>query len=151
MVLAGDLVARRTGRREGGSVRSDQSPSRCYLCGLPIPNEIVSPSHPLFGTIDHIIPRSRNGPEATFNRVPAHRLCNSRKGDQVIDPEQFAIERHQEIVPLLESFGRKVRSKGKRSAIQRVLEGWPAWAPRHMKEVGNISLQRWADDGGAVF
>ena len=131
------------------AIRSD--PATCCLCGFLIPNNIVSPSHPLFGTIDHIIPTSRGGPDSVFNRAPAHRLCNERKGDQIIDPEQFATERQQEIIPLLESFGCQVGTKGKRSAIQRVLRGWPSWAPHHKKEIGDVNLQRWADDGGAVL
>ena len=32
------------------------NPAWCYLCGLPIPRDIVSPTHPLFGTVDHTIP-----------------------------------------------------------------------------------------------
>ena len=99
-------------KRSNRAIRSN--PSMCYLCGLPIPNDIVTPSHPLFGTIDHIIRTSRNGPDAAFNRAPAHRLCNARKGDQIIDPEQFAAERHQEMIPLLESFGRKFEASRER-------------------------------------
>ncbi|HJZ97448.1 MAG TPA: hypothetical protein VKE70_13155 [Candidatus Solibacter sp.] len=51
-------------------------PSWCYLCGLPIPSEIVSHAHPLFETVDHLIATSRNGRDALFNRAPAHRICS---------------------------------------------------------------------------
>lgn len=52
----------------------------CHLCGYPIPDWIVSPTHPLFGTIDHVIPRSLGGKNYAANRAPAHRFCNSRRG-----------------------------------------------------------------------
>jgi HNH endonuclease len=125
-------------------------PRWCSLCGLAIPQEIVSPSHPLFGTIDHTIARSNKGPDSVFNRAPAHRICNKLKGNRMIDPEAFAAERHRDIVPLLESLGRKIRSRDRAAAIRRVVEGWPAWAPSYKKEADRIQLQRWIDDGGRV-
>jgi 5-methylcytosine-specific restriction endonuclease McrA len=100
------------------------NPAWCSLCGLAIPAQIVSPSHPLFGTIDHTIPRSKNGPDRVSNRAPAHRLCNERKGNAVIDPEEFAAERHKEVIPLLESFGRKIRRRDRLAAIRRVIAAW---------------------------
>jgi 5-methylcytosine-specific restriction endonuclease McrA len=68
------------------------NPYWCYLCGLPIPAEIVSPSHPLFETVDHVIPVSRNDRDMVRNRAPAHRVCNLAKGNGMIDPEVFAAE-----------------------------------------------------------
>jgi 5-methylcytosine-specific restriction endonuclease McrA len=46
----------------------------CGICGEPVSLESF--------TIDHIIPVSRRGPHLFDNLQPAHRSCNSRKGDQ---------------------------------------------------------------------
>ena len=124
------------------------NPAWCYLCGLPIPDEIASPRHPLFGTVDHIIPRSRNGTDALYNRAPAHRLCNARKGNSMIHPEEFALELRRIVLPLLESLGRKVTERVMRAAIRRVLQTWPAWAPTCRREAGRVAIQRWEDEGG---
>lgn len=136
-------MKRRYRRRTGRS-----NLSRCHLCGLPIPIEIVSSTHPLFGTVDHIIPISRNGPEAPFNRAPSHRLCNEKKADRIIDPEQFAAERQSEIGPLLEAVGRRITPGKKHAAILWVVQEWPIWALCYSKEMGGLSLRRWEDDGG---
>jgi hypothetical protein len=55
----------------------------CHICGLPIPSDIVSANHPLFGTIDHILPKCAGGTDKAANRAPAHRWCNQRKSDRV--------------------------------------------------------------------
>lgn len=55
----------------------------CALCGLPIPDWLVSSSHPLFGTVDHIIPVSVKGQNVPSNRQPAHRVCNQTKGNDL--------------------------------------------------------------------
>lgn len=58
----------------------------CHICGLPIPFVIVDPRHPLVGTIDHVIPRSRGGKDCAANRAPAHRCCNThKKSDDLTD------------------------------------------------------------------
>lgn len=57
----------------------------CHICGLPIPEWLVDCCHPLFGTIDHLVPRSHGGPDIGANRAPAHKLCNSRRGTAEID------------------------------------------------------------------
>ncbi|QDF17443.1 HNH endonuclease [Gordonia phage Coeur] len=46
----------------------------CHLCGRPGAT-----------TADHVIPRSRHGPDALDNLRPAHRLCNQRRGDMPLD------------------------------------------------------------------
>ncbi len=135
-------------RKHKNALRAD--PSLCYLCGLPIPADIVSPSHPLFGTVDHIVPRSRNGPDALHNRVPAHRICNAVKGNRMINPEEFAAELHLRIVPLLRSFGCEIKHRGRAAAIRRVVQAWHTWAPAYRKEAESLSLQRWVDDGGTA-
>jgi hypothetical protein len=145
--IAGSKTLRMMKNRQR-AVRAN--PAWCYLCGLSIPDDIVSPSHPLFGTIDHTIPRSRSGPDALHNRAPAHRLCNQEKGNRMIDPEAFASGLHRKIIPFLESRGRKVKGKEQAAAIRRVVEGWPSWAPTYRQQTKKFELQRWADDGGSV-
>lgn|SRR5581483_1523053 len=127
------------------------SPDWCYLCGFPIPAEIASSRHPLFGTVDHIIPLSRSGPDVMANRAPAHRLCNERKGHFLVDPQEFALELRSMVVPLLESLGYQVTRKLQRSALSRAIRSWPSWAPRPRREPGFVAFHRWEDDGGNVF
>src|SRR5258708_6773521 len=110
------------------------NPAWCYLCGLPIPDDIASSRHPLFGTVDHVIPRSRNGADALNNRLPAHRLCNQQKGDHMVHREEFALELCGRVLPLLESVGCKVTQRMQRAAIRRVLGAWPVWAPVSRRE-----------------
>lgn len=57
----------------------------CHLCGLPIPSWIVAASHPLYGTVDHVQPRSLGGTNRAENRSPAHRCCNNLRGTREID------------------------------------------------------------------
>ena len=127
------------------------NPAWCYLCGLPIPGEIVSHRHPLFGTVDHVIPLSRNGTDALYNRAPAHRLCNERKGNGMVHPEEFALELRGRVLALLESLGCKVTERVRRAAIRRVLQGWPTWIPTCRREAGRVAIQRWEDEGGSLW
>ena len=82
-----------TGEEEGGCVkgaarwaksskRMCQAADRCHICLLPIDANIVSSRHPLFGTIDHVIPLARGGQDAKCNRAPAHLMCNAAKGSR---------------------------------------------------------------------
>jgi 5-methylcytosine-specific restriction endonuclease McrA len=144
------------GRRLGKSNRNQRrraivrDPSHCYLCGLFIPTKIVSSVHPLFGTVDHVVARSRNGADAFYNRYPAHRVCNRSKGDRLINPEEFALEIHRRVVPLLERLGYTVTPAARRRAIGQVVHWWPSWAPILRHGTNQVALQRWEDDGGAV-
>jgi 5-methylcytosine-specific restriction endonuclease McrA len=45
----------------------------CHYCALPTPMENF--------TLDHVIPRSRGGPNTLANKVGACRACNSAKAD----------------------------------------------------------------------
>lgn len=127
------------------------NPAWCYLCGLPIPDEIASPRHPLFGTVDHIIPLSRNGANTLRNLAPAHRLCNEQKGNHMIHPEEFAIELRGRVLPLLESLGCSVSQRVQRAAVRRALQAWPVWAPVCRREATGVALRRWEDDGGSII
>jgi len=57
----------------------------CHICGWLIPYGIVSHTHPLFGTIDHVVPLSKGGDKHGYNRQPAHYLCNQIKADRDMD------------------------------------------------------------------
>jgi 5-methylcytosine-specific restriction endonuclease McrA len=50
------------------------SATHCWICGQP-----ARPGDPL--TADHVIPRSRGGPDVPGNYRAAHRSCNSRRGN----------------------------------------------------------------------
>lgn len=52
----------------------------CHICLLPIPDHIAHKAHPLFGTKDHIRPRSNGGKTSRDNLAPAHFCCNQMKG-----------------------------------------------------------------------
>jgi hypothetical protein len=49
---------------------------RCYLCGQPLA--------PVGWQIEHVIAIDRGGPDVLANVMPAHRLCNQRKGTRVV-------------------------------------------------------------------
>ena len=50
----------------------------CHLCGLPGAD-----------TVDHLVPFSRGGSAAVSNLRPAHRECNSRRGDRPLHETNF--------------------------------------------------------------
>lgn len=51
----------------------------CHICLLPIPDSINKVSHPLFGTRDHLIPRSMGGSNKPQNIAAAHYYCNQQR------------------------------------------------------------------------
>lgn len=53
--------------------------NRCHICGYGIPQNIVSKSHPLFGTVDHVMAKAAGGSDALSNKLASHRLCNEKK------------------------------------------------------------------------
>jgi len=61
----------------------------CHICLLPIPPNIVMPKHPLFGTKDHIVPRSKGGTNNASNLAPAHYYCNQEKGVKEVTPQMM--------------------------------------------------------------
>jgi hypothetical protein len=60
---------------------------RCHLCGFPIPDDVVDPGHGLFGTIDHLLPRSLGGTDRAEDRAPCHLRCNGLRGARPITPQ----------------------------------------------------------------
>lgn len=59
----------------------------CHICGLFIPPNIVDRKDPLFGTIDHVIPKSLGGLDIAENREPSHKHCNWEKGQGEVTDE----------------------------------------------------------------
>lgn len=115
----------------------------CSLCGLRIPNYIVSSSHPLFGTIDHVIPLSRGGRDNAANRKPAHNLCNQMKGNANPPSEDRVKQMRGNVKAILIHLGETVSEKHMRLAEKRGING------RFMGygEVP-ITIQVWDTDGG---
>ena len=65
--------ARQQVQRTGGNI--------CWLCGQPIDYELPV-SDPMSFTVDHVQPRSLGGAELDpANLRPAHKSCNSSRGD----------------------------------------------------------------------
>ena len=54
---------------------------RCVKCEVAVTLEHLSPDQ---ATVDHIIPRSKGGPEALSNLQLLCRKCNQAKGDTII-------------------------------------------------------------------
>ena len=61
-------------KRDGGA---------CYLCGEPV---TWGQSGRWDHTLDHVMPISKGGEHSYANVRLAHRSCNSRKWDSIIDP-----------------------------------------------------------------
>ncbi|KFU81003.1 HNH endonuclease [Amycolatopsis lurida] len=57
------------------------SGAACWLCGHRI--DLGLPArHKMSFTADHIVPRSKGGPDTLDNARPAHRTCNSSRGNR---------------------------------------------------------------------
>lgn len=76
-------------------LRSQRLP--CWLCGHRIPYEIRGPAasrHPLAFTLDHLVPLSKGGDLLDRgNARPAHRRCNSARGNRSSMPQQRSARR----------------------------------------------------------
>lgn len=83
---------------------------KCSICGGPLNTQIRDASHVFFVTLDHIVPKSHNGPDHPTNLRLAHRICNDARGDSIA-PQSGPI------VP-----------------CDRMPEGW--WCPRGLGHVG---------------
>ncbi len=114
----------------------------CSLCGLRIPNYIASPQHPLFGTIDHVVPLSRGGKDRAANRQPAHNLCNRMKGNANPPTEERVKQMRGNVKALLIRLGEKVTDKHMQAAEKRIHGKFTGVPP--------ITLQVWIGEGGAL-
>ena len=61
----------------------------CQLCGEPTDRKVRWP-HPMYPTIDHIIPVSKGGKHEEINLQCAHAQCNIRK--QATMPDLYALK-----------------------------------------------------------
>lgn len=53
----------------------------CHICNHPIDPSIEDVLHPMYATLDHVVPLGPDGAHAASNLRPAHRVCNAIKGD----------------------------------------------------------------------
>lgn len=66
-------------RRAKQSARQSEEVIYCHLCSNPI--DMTLPYHDKFAwTLDHLTPLA-NGGKILGDWLPAHRTCNSKKGD----------------------------------------------------------------------
>lgn len=147
--------ARRAGMRTtccaSGSVQGkamkrtvNSNPNWCHICGLRIPDDIASANHPLFGTVDHVVPKSLTSmPKLPHNKLPAHRLCNSAKGSTYPIERNLRLTCHERVLRIL--------------TVNRT---WLRWcSPRQLHAAKtrvhlaftytDYQLIQWQDDGGA--
>lgn len=118
----------------------------CHLCFLPIPPQVLSHDHPLYGTIDHIIPLSRGGRDTFDNRAPAHSFCNNRKGNDVELDTRKRVGWVAVIAELLVRVGTKCSNQMAKNAIGRILKIGDFYKYDSLPD-----LIRWEDDGGPAF
>lgn len=75
---------RRTAATIRAQVRDLGKP--CGLCGHPIDLNLPA-THPMSFTVEHMDPLSLGGAPRDLSRLcPAHRSCNSRRGNRPIQP-----------------------------------------------------------------
>lgn len=54
----------------------------CHLCEQPIdPDLFGRVNHPMAPSLDHLVSRANGGHSRQSNLKPAHRKCNSERGD----------------------------------------------------------------------
>jgi 5-methylcytosine-specific restriction endonuclease McrA len=72
--------------RERRRLARDPSLAVCWLCGDPIDMELPV-DHLRAFTFDHVVPVGRGGDERYGEARPAHRECNSARGDGSKGPQ----------------------------------------------------------------
>jgi hypothetical protein len=66
----------------------------CSICAQPMLFDITAFDCPRFATIDHILPRSKDGNNAMGNLRLACKICNSQRGDHYL-PSMGGIAKHK--------------------------------------------------------
>ena len=69
---------------------------RCFWCGKQMKVTPRAPTDRVTAnemTVDELVPVSRGGRRRLDNQVPAHRICNERRGAMIASASD--IERHQ--------------------------------------------------------
>ncbi|MEV5184242.1 HNH endonuclease [Streptomyces werraensis] len=90
--MAGNIRNGRPYRRLCAWLRAQRLP--CWLCGRDIGYDL-DPRHPLSFTLDHLEPVSKR-PDLLLSREnarPAHRRCNSAKGNRTKPSPRVASQR----------------------------------------------------------
>ncbi len=80
----------------------------CPACRLPLPGDLAG------AEVDHIIPRSRGGPDLLWNRRLVHFKCNRDKGTGLTDEAVALAAEHGVIL---------------REPPVRVRKHWRDWVP----------------------
>lgn len=62
----------------------------CYICKKPIDRYLRYPNYRA-ATIEHILPLCAGGSHTWDNVVPAHAVCNFRKGDTLLSDDDSHI------------------------------------------------------------
>ena len=71
--------------------------SSCWICGKPVNKRlkwVKGGRNDNYGTVDHVIPRSKGGTDDKRNLRLAHNLCNNQRNDT----------RHDEMLPSSQSW-----------------------------------------------
>lgn len=83
---------RRAGHRKRRSLNVSRLMARdgtaCAICGGYLDRSVRDHDHPQYVTFDHIVPRSRGGDSKLENLRLAHRLCNTKRGNDPILPDE---------------------------------------------------------------
>lgn len=126
------------------------NPKWCSICGLVIPDCIVTSTHPLYGTIDHVIPLSKGGRNILANRRPAHRWCNNHKGSRIRRLSEVMLLSFQaQILIWLRKFAAKRYCTEKAVQEARIRIGMEAKGTNQQRrEAADRYFHRWCDDGG---
>ncbi|WWM24861.1 HNH endonuclease [Streptomyces sp. B21-104] len=89
--MAGNPRNGRPYRRLVASLKTAGLP--CWLCGHNIDGRLTE-KHPLSFTLDHVVPLSKGGDLLDpANARPAHRSCNSSRGNRTSMKQQRASRR----------------------------------------------------------
>ncbi|MFM9681115.1 HNH endonuclease [Streptomyces brasiliscabiei] len=89
--MAGNPRNGRPYRRLVDWLRAQRLP--CWICGHNIGYDLDA-RHPLSFTLDHLVPLSRGGDLLDrANARPAHRRCNSSRGNRTTRPPKAAPQR----------------------------------------------------------
>jgi HNH endonuclease len=108
----------------------------------------MSPDHPLFGTVDHVVPLSLGGTNELDNRRAAHRICNRKKAHyEVCNMDRSVLQRA--IQSFLLAVGIKIGPKHLKKARRRA--GMNPGTD-YIREYGILrGISNWENEGGAVM
>lgn len=119
---------------------------RCRYCGKQAPETELE--------VDHIVPRSKGGPDDPFNLVTTCRDCNRGKGDKVIRPPlggewtTLAGKFFHELSPengYIDKQGRILAAVGDRHLVIQYFDfvsGGPSWGCR-LLPIEELASVRW--------